>query len=174
MRLVLGLRMRLLIEQSENEISPTMVLIVNSLGMRLVCSLGMRLVCSLGMRLVCNLGMRLVYSLGMRLVYSLGMRLVYSLGMRLVYSLGMRLVYSLGMRSVLPSLVCACVSLPHRVFSEKGLPYLEKEFPKIHFKGKGHEVSAQIPASEPLPCDLKFFKAHKIRMQSCVTQYAHA
>ena len=27
-----------------------------------------------------------------------------------------------------------------RVFSEKGLPYLAKEFPKLKFKGKGHEV----------------------------------
>ena len=27
-----------------------------------------------------------------------------------------------------------------RVFSEKGLPYLKEEFPKLKFKGKGHEV----------------------------------
>ena len=27
-----------------------------------------------------------------------------------------------------------------RIFSEKGLPYLEKEFPKLKFRGKGHEV----------------------------------
>ena len=29
----------------------------------------------------------------------------------------------------------------YRIFSEKGLPYLENEFPKLKFKGKGHEVS---------------------------------
>lgn len=28
-----------------------------------------------------------------------------------------------------------------RIFSEKGLPYIQKEFPKLKFKGKGHEVS---------------------------------
>ncbi len=28
-----------------------------------------------------------------------------------------------------------------RVFSEKGLPYVEAEFPKLKFKGKRHEVS---------------------------------
>ena len=28
-----------------------------------------------------------------------------------------------------------------RIFSEKGLPRVEKEFPKLTFKGKGHEVS---------------------------------
>ena len=28
-----------------------------------------------------------------------------------------------------------------RVFSEKGLRYVEKEFPKLKFRGKGHEVS---------------------------------
>ena len=27
-----------------------------------------------------------------------------------------------------------------RVFSEKGLRYVEKEFPKLKFRGKGHEV----------------------------------
>ena len=27
-----------------------------------------------------------------------------------------------------------------RIFSDKGLPYLEKEFPKLKFKGRGHEV----------------------------------
>ena len=30
-----------------------------------------------------------------------------------------------------------------RVFSEKGLRYVEKEFPKLKFRGKGHEVSIQ-------------------------------
>ena len=28
-----------------------------------------------------------------------------------------------------------------RIFSDKGLPCLEREFPKLKFKGKGHEVS---------------------------------
>ena len=27
-----------------------------------------------------------------------------------------------------------------RIFSEKGLPYLKEEFPKLKFKGKGHEA----------------------------------
>ena len=27
-----------------------------------------------------------------------------------------------------------------RIFSDKGLPYIQKEFPKLKFKGKGHEV----------------------------------
>ena len=31
-----------------------------------------------------------------------------------------------------------------RVFSEKGLRYVEKEFPKLKFRGKGHEVSATL------------------------------
>ena len=31
-----------------------------------------------------------------------------------------------------------------RIFSEKGLPYLEREFPKLKFKGKGHEVSSLL------------------------------
>ena len=30
----------------------------------------------------------------------------------------------------------------YRIFSEKGLPHVEKEFPKLKFKGKGHEVSS--------------------------------
>ena len=29
-----------------------------------------------------------------------------------------------------------------RIFSEKGLSRIEKEFPKLKFKGKGHEVSS--------------------------------
>ena len=28
-----------------------------------------------------------------------------------------------------------------RIFSDKGLSYIEKEFPKLKFKGKGHEVN---------------------------------
>ena len=31
-----------------------------------------------------------------------------------------------------------------RVFSEKGLRYIEKEFPKLKFRGEGHEVSATL------------------------------
>ena len=31
-----------------------------------------------------------------------------------------------------------------RVFSEKGLSYIEKEFPKLKFKGQGHEVSTTV------------------------------
>ena len=31
-----------------------------------------------------------------------------------------------------------------RVFSEKGLRYIEKEFPKLKFRGKGHEVSMTL------------------------------
>lgn len=31
-----------------------------------------------------------------------------------------------------------------RIFSEKGLSYIEKEFPKLKFKGKGHEVSKSV------------------------------
>ena len=31
-----------------------------------------------------------------------------------------------------------------RVFSEKGLRYIEKEFPKLKFRGQGHEVSATL------------------------------
>lgn len=30
--------------------------------------------------------------------------------------------------------------ISERLFAEKGLPYLTKEFPKLKFKGKGHEV----------------------------------
>ena len=36
---------------------------------------------------------------------------------------------------------CQLLSFCVRIFSEKGLPYLEKEFPRLKFKGKGHEVS---------------------------------
>ena len=32
--------------------------------------------------------------------------------------------------------------MPFRIFSEKGLLHIEKEFPKLKFKGKGHEVSS--------------------------------
>ena len=28
----------------------------------------------------------------------------------------------------------------YRLFTDTGLPYLVKEFPKLKFKGKGHEV----------------------------------
>lgn len=31
-----------------------------------------------------------------------------------------------------------------RIFSEKGLNYVEKEFPKLKFKGKGHEVTYNV------------------------------
>jgi hypothetical protein len=31
-----------------------------------------------------------------------------------------------------------------RVFSEKGLRYIEKEFPKLKFRGQGHEVTLVI------------------------------
>lgn len=31
-----------------------------------------------------------------------------------------------------------------RVFSEKGLRYIEKEFPKLKFRGQGHEVRATL------------------------------
>ena len=34
------------------------------------------------------------------------------------------------------------VILSFRIFSEKGLLHIEKEFPKLKFKGKGHEVSS--------------------------------
>lgn len=27
-----------------------------------------------------------------------------------------------------------------RIFSDKGLPHIQKEFPNLKFKGKGHEV----------------------------------
>ena len=61
----------------------------------------------------------------------------------------MSLLRGLGMGLVLPSLHGSPVCLPPRVFSEKGLPYLEKEFPKIRFKGKGHEVSTTDTSAYP-------------------------
>ena len=33
-----------------------------------------------------------------------------------------------------------------RIFSEKGLSYVEKEFPKLKFRGKGHEVNTCMAA----------------------------
>ena len=44
-----------------------------------------------------------------------------------------------------------------RVFSEKGLRYIEKEFPKLKFRGAGHEVSAAFM--------LKFYR--------CIILYPH-
>ena len=42
-----------------------------------------------------------------------------------------------------------------RIFSDKGLSYIEKEFPKLKFKGKGHEVSKSVyrkPYGLPVYC----------------------
>lgn len=39
-----------------------------------------------------------------------------------------------------------------RIFSDKGLRYIEKEFPKLKFKDKGHEVSKSVyhePTASP-------------------------
>ena len=41
-----------------------------------------------------------------------------------------------------------------RVFSEKGLRYVEKEFPKLKFKGKGHEVGALLVLLNFCVCSL--------------------